>query len=279
MLFSKTSEEIAQAIINRFVSIGIDYTGRDGIMSQMSRIIADEIKTVYDDIDRLYDLSFIDNAYGEYLDMIGERIGCFRRETTRVDEEGVETVETEDDTSYRRRIMQWPQIIAGGTKAAIERNIRDSFDVADIKFKEYTFGPASISIIVLLTDPIARLEDIAEMKRIATETAADGIQVLVRAPDLLLLDITILVETPDATIEERETVVSEIIDSIEELVTNLLIGEGVRISDINEIVIRQPLVTNFEITHIALNDEVLPLNRDIEIFDDQKIIPNAIEII
>lgn len=214
-------DEILQNLLDRLqANTQIVDVDPGSIARAFCEVLAEQYSQFYDQLDLNTTLGFVSTANGQFLDMIGQLLGCTR-------------VVNETDSNFRSRIINQVYVIAGGNLTSIRLRVLSIDGVRDVIMKEFTKGAGSFSIYVI-TDDIQTPQNILnQVEDIVNTTKSYGVYAQVKAPVLLPVDLKVRLVFGDNVSDAEKASIRQIAKTnIKAYIDNLGMGGTFSINEV-----------------------------------------------
>jgi len=195
-------------------------------------------------------LSFVSQANGRFLDMIGELLSCERRPD-------------EGDEGFRYRIVNHVHTVAGANETALRLACLSVDGVRDIKLVPYTHGTGSFSVYVVPEDSNYLNEAIDGVSNAVEEIKAYGIKGNVLSPKIIPVQISVRLITKPMT--DSRGLINDVRFAIRYYFESRDLGQNLIINElVNSIMNVSNDIIDIQIYDLYLgNKKVLVQNQDI----------------
>lgn len=241
----KSKQEMLEDVLYRLrTSGGITESNPGSVARMFSEVIIEELDPIYEEIDLASSMSFVSTSRGEYLDMLGELLGCERDKD-------------ESDDNYRARISSQVTVTQGSNLTAIRLKVLQIEGVADLQLKRFTKGTGSFSCFII--PQVFPIEDdiLARVEREIEKHIAYGISFEVKVSEHVPVDLNIRLIFHSKTTEvERDHLRHNATTNVESYMSDMGMGSKIIINEIIERVMNTSAqIIDMEIKEIKINDK------------------------
>lgn len=135
-------------------------------------LIDDDVSDFEDTLSFNMAMSFVSQAMGAYLDLIGELLDCQRRPD-------------EDDENYRYRICHQVYVVAGANEIALRLACLSVDGVRDVNLVPFTHGTGSFSVYVIPEDSLLTEIVVPKVQDVINAQESHGVKGVAISPKLI----------------------------------------------------------------------------------------------
>lgn len=169
-------------------------------------IINSQFEEYYKKLEEVHLQSFLSTSSGEYIDMIGELVGCIRNNG-------------ESDINYKTRVSKQVTVLEKANMLSVKMSLLAVDDVQDVKLVPYTHGSGSFTAFIVTDTAEPSSGIIEKCKEVLEGVVAYGIRYNVEGPELIPVELGIKLilkneeQAQGDIIEQVRTRVREFINS------------------------------------------------------------------
>lgn len=235
--------------------------------------VARSLLEVYiDEMDKLYDklplsvlMKFVSQASGPYLDEIGKLVNKERKDN-------------ESDDNFRYRIIHATEEYAKANQYAIKMPLLNIDGVYNVELKRFTRGTGSFDVYVVTDDPLGSEDIFEQAQEIIEEQEAFGIDGKVLKPDLVYIDLDIIV-TFNNNADDKSNIKNTIESKITKYLTNIYFEDQLIITDLITTIknISPEQIKDVNIQNMFIDEERVSISNKTLNWDEQ-LVPQNINI-
>lgn len=185
---------------------------------------------------------------------------------------------SEDDDSFRLRVMKSVRVAASGTLEAVRFGALAVSGVRDAKIRTTPYGLGSFEIIVTPEDFDSRVTVRNSVQATVDKLRPMGVRMFMRLPDTMPIDVALSLIVKETNTSQRELIIARVRISVLRYLNTFLPGDTLVYNRmIQTILDSSELIQDVQVTSFAPNG-VETLRRNYTPKEDQQIIPGRITV-
>jgi len=185
---------------------------------------------------------------------------------------------SEDDATYRARIIKSVRVAASGTVEAIRFKALSINGVRDIRIRTAPYGLGSFEVILTAEDTTFQARVRREVLSALETVRPVGVTMFVKDPELVPFDITISLITPSLTSAQADVVAGRARIAVIRYLNSLLPGQTLVYNRLVQIVLESSdLISDLHITTFAKNGTET-LRKNYKPNEDELVVAGRIEV-
>lgn len=253
ILLDKQYQQIMNETLAELEGMGVSDKTPGGVARLFLAVINKRLSTYYETLKLNHTQAFVSTAKGQFLDMIGELLACYRTEE-----------EIGDDEAYRYRITKQIQIVASANESAVRLAALSVEGVQDVMMKRFTHGTGSFSVYVISENPFTPQEILDNVQVAIEEIEAYGVRGEVFRPIVLPVDLRVrLIFNKTVADLDRKLAIAHAQDALKNYINSRNVGSALLINDIHKLLkdthngIEEAILFDYKI----VNRPVLPVDH------------------
>lgn len=266
-MIRKTGEEILASLLVRLKEkTGVNDPDAGTIARTFCEIISEEMESFYSVLDRSVMMSFLSQAQGQFVDLIGAVLNCTRN------------VE-ETDENYKARISNQVYVMQSANYTSVRLKALSVEGVRNVVTAEYSRGAGSFSIYVITDAPETPQSILNEVERVVNGTKGFGISAEIKGPELVPLDLKLrLIFSDKVTDIERSAIRQSVYQAIKRDIDNIEMGGSFGTNGLIQLALStNPKIADVQIATLKINK----VNKYASVFEsywNQRIVLKTLEV-